>query len=177
MNLTKKMKAVATALSITVASFAVGAEDLIKNGNFADGTNSWSIPGDGKWKNFKTEIVDIGDGFKSIKFKIEKKEEMKPWALNMRQFIAKPVKKGTPLVLSFKIKGTGIEKIFCAVEENKAPYIQSIKSDIKIITDWQTIKLEGVAADDYEAGAWKIAFNLAYGTGEIELSDIKLETK
>jgi len=166
---------------IIAAAFAVlvlgtaHAEELVANGSFSEGLAGWTLPGEGQWRSLRAEVVAEPGAACHLQLRIDADPAtMKPWALNLRQRLAKPVAKGTALTLTFRIRGSGIPQVFCAVEENREPYAKSIKGDVPVSGEWQTVTLSGTALGDYPADGWKVAFNLAYGAGTIDIADVSL---
>ncbi len=169
------MSPYAIAVLILLTTATAQAEELLVNAGFTDGMTGWTVPGNGK--TFRTEIVDgPKDGSKALRCTIAvDPSTVNPWTLHVRQHIAKPIAQGTTLTLRFKMRGEGLTEILSVVEENAKPFARSVMGTSKLTEAWTEYTYTGVAKGDYPAGGWKLAFNLALGTGKVELADLSIQ--
>ena len=161
---------------ILLATVAAQAEELLVNPGFTDGLTGWTMPDKGK--TFRTELIEgPTPGSKALRCTIAvDPSTVNPWTLHVRQHITKPVTKGTPLTLRFKMRGEKLPDILSVLEENAKPFARSVTGTSKVTDAWTEYTYNGVAKADYPAGGWKLAFNLALGTGVVDLADLSVQT-
>jgi len=112
-----------------------GAGEMLTNGNFAKGKDSWEVEkGDGE--SAKVEIVKEGPNRKSaIRIEVVDVPD-EPWQVQMNQpGIA--IEKGKPYVLTFWTKSNrdGTFKVMCM--QNHEPWEHETEQEIFLSTEWK----------------------------------------
>jgi hypothetical protein len=101
------------------------------------------------------------------------------WDTAVESALTKPVKAGDELVLAFSARlakgdsGAATATIpFAGVQLGSAPYTTVASQAVEIGPEWKMVEIRGKAAEDYAAGALKVAIHLGTAKQAVDLGPI-----
>ncbi|MBW3638212.1 MAG: endo-1,4-beta-xylanase, partial [Armatimonadetes bacterium] len=148
-------------------------DNLLVNPAFAEGTTGWRVPNSEKGRS---SVVDaqIGPYTKALRVEVKPAPDDKQWAVVLRQIVNAPLKKGEPLTFRVWVRSPNIAKTYAFVEPMGEPYVKSLEKVFDLTPAWQEITVSGAAREDYAAGGTSTGLQLAFGTGTVEITGVRL---
>lgn len=128
----------------------------------------------------KAKVVDDSNaqGGKALRVAVTKKGQNN-WDSAVESAIAKPVKAGDKIVLTFQARlekaegGAGSATIpYAAVQEAAAPYTGIVSGQVTVGPEWKLHQVEGRASKDYPAAALKATIHLGNAKQTIDFGPV-----
>jgi hypothetical protein len=176
------MKPIAIAISLSallLTTTAAAAQDKAGGDDIANQIVNQPPPGafavygvPSPAKTFKDKTVQGGTALRVV----IPAASAQPWTISLSDPIVKPVKKGDKLVLAFyaKVEGGGTAHIANAsVQLAKDPYTGVFGAPLDVGGEWKLYNVaNGVADQDYPAGALNVSLQLATGKQTFDFGPI-----
>ena len=151
------------------------AQNLMRNGDFAKGTEGWVLPASAK---AQASIVDAqaGANTKALRFAITPVEGEMPWNIILRQPLSAALKKGDALIFKAWMRSPQSLKATVFLEAKDEKYTKSLDKIVTLSPEWKEYDVLGTVKDDYAADATSIGFHLGHGAGTIEIAGLRLQS-
>ena len=86
-----------------------------------------------------------------------------------------PFARGEKLVFSGRARSPQNLTLYAFLEENSAPFQKQASVRLSLNAEWQRFEARGILARDFAPQTLSAGFQLAFGTGTIELADLRVE--
>jgi hypothetical protein len=161
-----------------VATRAADAANLLRNGDFVDGTKEWEFAVD--TARSITSILSLNDSAytHALRFFAIPGPKDEPWSLWAQQKIANEWKKGDSVALQCYIRSFDGVPVTVQIVDEEQPENPLLTQFVERTgDDWQRIALQGTLARDYKAGQLQLMFHLAHATGAVDITGVELLRK
>lgn len=138
--------------------------NLLVNGDFQAGTDSWSFVGGA--------VADEG-ARKLARFNITTKPA-NPWDIGLRQALTEELPKGASVTISFEAKSKSTSTVSAMVERATSPYDKIIQKDFTLTPKWSRYELKGTIGETLPAGTSQFVMHLGSSVGEIDITNVNL---
>jgi endo-1,4-beta-xylanase len=153
--------------------FAQAPQNLVINGDFANGLQEWSVPQDA---TCSPSLVDVTvNGYKrALRLDLRPEPGGEPWAINLRQPVDGSMQEGDRLQMRVWMRSPEACKVTAYVEVNRDPYTKSIDETVTLNPEWEEYEFAGACLQDFSTGEAGLGFHLGFGAGTVELTGIRL---
>lgn len=149
------------------------ADSLISNGDFARGTDGWTIPAGGKG-TARLVSCDLPGLSRAVQVNSKPEPGDAAWAVTMHTPLHAFVDKDQPLTI--KLWARSPDSISAAVflEQAGEPYEKSVYGKMELSPDWREFEFSGAGLQDFSPGEAHLGFHLAQQAGTMEFAGIRL---
>ncbi len=151
----------------------VKSQNIIINGDFKNGTESWSFGGEGSYANYSIISDSVYTGIQSNSLKIEIfTVPPEVYTVQLLQRTNIPLNRNDVLFLTFRLKNPRSD-VTVVLQRNGIPYDKYVRLDIPPSNEMadHRIAITG-SLHDFEPDSLHFGFFFGTGTGEFEISDI-----
>jgi GH35 family endo-1,4-beta-xylanase len=142
----------------------------VEDPTFADGLVLWkTTTANGTIEPATVEADGVTTGVRA-----EATGEGKPWQLQLRQPIDAELRDGDLVTMTFLARSPDSLAIAPALQQHRPPHATAVAGRINAAPDWQRLTHRQTARGDFDAGTLQVAFNLGFGRGTIELTDVQV---
>lgn len=147
--------------------------DVVVNGDFKRGLSDWTHTDTGR---FSVVEANIGGATRALRVEVVTNPDDKPWSVQLRQKLEPSWKEGELIRLAAWMRSPQSLKVRPIVEASATDdFAKSLSKEVALSPEWTKVEVDGAALKDYKAGALTLGFQLAYGTGTVEMTAIQLQ--
>jgi len=99
-----------------------------------------------------------------------------PWDIGLHVASTNSISKGAKVSIRAWIRSDRSSTIALIYEQASQPFAKFINKEIDLSSDWTEYKVEGVADQNYDPGGAQFTIFLGYGSGSMEIGDVRVET-
>jgi len=150
--------------------------DVLRNGDFARGLEpGWKIQGD---DCRETEIIDVEVGHyrKALRLTLAPDADAPRWDTVLMQTPSVNLQENAPLFFRAWLRSPDALQIAGIVEGPSEPFLKSVEREVTLTPNWQEYEFNGTSIATYRPGEFRCGFHIAYGTGTIEMTGVRLLT-
>jgi hypothetical protein len=166
----------ALVLGLVLASLGVQAQErpsLIANGDFAQGTQGWSV---GSGDTCRAEVVpaDVAGVTQALRLTVQPKAGANPWDILLMRPVAAALRSGTVVELKAWLRSPQSCRVTALVQRAGAPYTQIANRQLKLSPDWAEYAIRGRCGEDFAPSGTSAGFLVAFDPGVIEVAHVTL---